>query len=642
MFGLSAQLLTFLFAYLLTELKTEINHPNHFSKVNNGSAFIAYLSDSKQEKSKSYKTTVEVVAVKSGDKWFATEGKCLVYISKDSLSANLRYGDLILFSSQPAEVQPPGNPSQFNYRQWLSYNQVYHQLFLASSKWNGIGHHYGYSIVEMAINMREKLLKIFKDNNISGDDYAVVSALLLGDVDEIDQDIMNAYAASGALHVLSVSGLHVGIIYIALNAVLFFMNRNKKLKLVKAGILILFLWYYALLTGFSPAVLRSAAMLSYIVIGKSLGRYTNMYNTLAASAITLFCFLPHLLMQVGFQLSYLAVLGIVFLHPKIHLLLEPQSWLWKQLWSLISVSIAAQLATFPLGLFYFHQFPNYFLVSNMMVIPISTVILYGGIVLFIISPFTAIAKWAGLLLGKIVHLLNWTVITIEHLPYSLLQGISISIFETWIMYFAIFMLILFFMQKQTKYMFASVACVVIILSMQIVETIQLSKQEQFVVYDVPKSSAVNLIDGKSAVLIADSSLTTNRSMMMFNIIHYWWDCGLDEGDVAIVKNERSFGLKDQMFCKKNFLAFHDKTILVLNDASLLKKTISVPFNVDYVVLSKNLKIKIEELKKKVHFKQLIIDSSNSISRVNRWMAEAKTLGVNCYSVQQSGAFVEKF
>jgi competence protein ComEC len=644
MFGLSAQLLIFLFAYLLTELKTEIHDQDHFSKVKNASAFIAYLDDSKQEKTKSYKTTISIVAVKSENKWTSAKGKCLAYISKDSISADLRYGDLIIFTGMPLEVQAPGNPSQFNYKQWLSYNQVYHQLFLGSSTWKVIGHHYGHSVVEMSINMRDKLLKIFKDNNISGDDYAVVSALLLGDTDDIDQDILNAYSASGALHVLSVSGLHVGIIYIALNAMLFFMNKNKVLKLLKTGILILFLWYYALLTGLSPAVLRSAAMLSYIVIGKSLGRYTNMYNTLAASAMTLFCFHPHLLMQVGFQLSYLAVLGIVFLYQKIHLLFNPAKWLWKQIWSLTAVSIAAQISTFPLGLFYFHQFPNYFLISNMMVIPISTVIIYGGIVLFIISPFTALASWTGLILGKAVHLLNWTVITIEHLPYALLGGISITILETCLLYLSILMLILFMMKKENKYFFALMVAVVFILTSQINESVQLKKQKQFIVYDVPKLPAVNLIDGNSSVFISDSTLINNKSMMKFNVYNYWWDCGLDEDHVLkITKAEKQTGLKNsKVLFDKNFFMFGDKRILVLNEASVLKKSISVYFDVDYLIFSQNLKIKIADLIKKIHFKQLIIDSSNSLSRTDRWMTEAKLLGVDCYSVQRSGAFVVKF
>ncbi len=643
--GLSSHLLIFFFSFLLTEVHEEIQYPNHFSKISHADSYMAYLNNSKQEKSKSYKVTVEIVAALVNGKWISTTGKCLVYIAKDSIAENLRYGDMIVFNGTPIEVPPPANPSQFNYKQWLSFNQVYHQSFLPSVKWKLVAHHKGNFIVEIAINMREKLLKIFKDNNISGDDYAVIAALLLGDTGEIDQEILNAYAASGALHVLSVSGLHVGIIYLAFSSLLFFMDRNKKARLIKAGILILFLWYYALLTGLSPAVLRSAAMLSYIVIGKALGRYTNMYNTLAASAMTLFCFQPHLLMQVGFQLSYLAVLGIVFLYSKIHELLDPRTWLLKQIWSVTAVSLAAQLATFPLGILYFHQFPNYFLVSNLLVIPISTVIIYGGIILFVLAPFAVVAKWAGLVLGKIVHLLNWTVITIEHFPYSLLQGISISIAETYLIYFAIFMLVLFLLKKETKYVFASAVSVVLILSLQINESVQLKKQQQLIVYNVPKVSAVNAISGNDGLFIADSALLNNKSMMMFNVIHYWWDCGVNEDRISTVLlgNKKGNHLQnDQFLYFKNFLRFNDKTVLILNDTNLMKKRISFPLELDYLVLSKNMKVHLKELASKFHFKQLIIDSSNSLSRADRWIKEAEQLGIACYSVQRKGAFVVQF
>ncbi|MCX6292101.1 MAG: ComEC/Rec2 family competence protein [Bacteroidetes bacterium] len=640
--GMCVHVLIFLFAWQLTGLKTEIHRPNHFSKFSHVNSYLAFLDDSKQEKSKSYKTTIRIVAAYSGNVWNKTEGKCLAYFSKDSISDLLHYGDLVIFSTRPDEVKPPANPSQFDYKRWLSLNQVYHQLYLKNSDWKSLGHHYGNPLVETAINMRERLLKIFRDNNISGDDYAVVSALLLGDTDEIDQDIINAYAASGALHVLSVSGLHVGIIYIALNSVLFFMNRNRKTKVLKAGILIMFLWFYALLTGLSPAVLRSAAMLSFIVIGKAFERSTNMYNTLAASAITLFCFQPHLLLQVGFQLSYMAVFGIVFLYKEIHALLFPQKWFWQQVWGLIAVSIAAQIATFPMGLFYFHQFPNYFLFSNMLVIPLSTVIIYGGILLFVISPVTIVAKYVGLLLGQTVHLLNQTVIFIEHLPHSLWQGISINLYETYLLYISIFMLIFFLMKKETNYLTASLIATVVLFTFFIMDNMQWNRQKQLIVYDIPKTSAVNLIDGTSSVLIADSSILQNKSMMMFNIVHYWWDCGFTEEHVESVTNlGESCKLKSgNVFLYNDFLFFDGKKILILNDARILKNNKALPFKPDYIILSGNIKTGLQKIKNKVHFGKLIIDSSNSEKRTGQWLGEAKQLGIDCYSVLQSGAYVE--
>ena len=644
-FGFATHVLVLAFAFILTGIKTEINHPQHFSHVGHGESFIAFLDNNKLEKSKSYKSILRIVAVKSGNQWHAVNGKCLTYISKDSISAKLSYGDLIVFNKQPIEVPPPPNPSQFNYKRYLHYNQVYHQVYLNASAWHPVAHHQGNSVVEMALKMREKLLKIFKDNHINGDDYAVLAALLLGDTDEIDQEIMRAYAASGALHVLSVSGLHVGIIYLGLNAALFFLNRNRKAKILKAGILILFLWYYALLTGLSPAVLRASAMLSFIVIGKALERSTNMYNTLAASAIVLLCFQPYLLMQVGFQLSYLAVLGIVFLYKKIHQLLNPSNWLLRQIWGITAVSLAAQLTTFPLGLFYFHQFPNYFLISNLLVIPVSTAIIYGGILLFFISPLTELAVWIGWILGKIVHFLNWFVISIEHLPYALLQGISISMPETGLIYFALMMTILYCMKKQTAYVSATLILIVCFLFLQTIESTQIRNQQQLIVHSIPKTTAINLIEGKTAIMVADSAFVHSKSMMAFNVLPYWWDSGVDEKNVSIIEVDqlrRTFKKNRATMVYKSFLQSGGKSIFVLNDIELLTAYSTSPLSIDYLILSGNISIKITDLLKKFRFKKLILDSSNSIYRTERWLKEASELGIDCYSVQHSGAFIKKF
>src|SRR6185436_7852710 len=273
-FGASVHVLVFCFAFSLTNRRTEITDLAHFSNQEGVTEYLAFLDNSIQEKKKSFKVIIEVIAVKKSNGWNLAKGKCLLYIAIDSIASSLEYGDLISFKTSPVIVKPPANPEQFNYKQWLAYNQVYQQLYLQKGQWQLKGHQYGNSLVAIAIRMREKLLQIFRDNGIAGDEYAVLSALLLGATGEIDQEVMSAYSASGAMHVLSVSGLHVGIIYMALNALLFFMERNRKSRIVKAAVLIIFLWFYALLTGLSPAVLRSAAMLSYIVIGKSIGRYT--------------------------------------------------------------------------------------------------------------------------------------------------------------------------------------------------------------------------------------------------------------------------------------------------------------------------------------------------------------------------------
>src|SRR5689334_19651003 len=250
----------FLF-YIITLQSAEINYPDHFSKnISNAEGFIGYISEEPIEKAKSRKTEIKITSVKQNDEWVSCTGKCLVYISRDSLSSKLSYGDVIAFTTIPAETSPPQNPSQFDYKQYLAFHQIYHQVYLASDKWIPLNAKEGSTLKRLALDIRKKLLKIYSDNNISGQELAVLSSLTLGYTDDIDEDTQQAFAASGALHVLSVSGLHVGIVVYALSLILFFLDKGKKKRIIKTLLLIIFIWAYALVTGLSAAVLRAGVM----------------------------------------------------------------------------------------------------------------------------------------------------------------------------------------------------------------------------------------------------------------------------------------------------------------------------------------------------------------------------------------------
>jgi competence protein ComEC len=234
--------------------------------------------------------------------------------------------------------------------------------------------------------MREYFLSILSTYVRDRNQFAVASAIMLGYNDYMNGDITRAYASSGALHVLSVSGLHVGIMFFMLNVLLKFMdNRGRKLEITKSVSIILFIWLYACLTGLSPSVLRSAMMFSLIQSGTLLKRHVNTFNIVFGSAVVLMLFNPFIVTEVGFRLSYLAVLGIIYLQPKIYSLWAFKNWFLDKAWMIVAVSLAAQIATFPLSLLYFHQFPNLFLISNLVVIPVSNLILFLGTGLFAVG-----------------------------------------------------------------------------------------------------------------------------------------------------------------------------------------------------------------------------------------------------------------
>jgi len=346
------------------------------------------------------------------------------------------------------KVSPPQNPGEFDHKRYLAFHNVYHRAYLKNTDWVYSGNTSANPLLQFSLTLRNKLLNILSANHIKGNEFSVGAALLLGYEDQLDQDIISSYANTGALHVLSVSGLHVAIVYVFFNWLLFFLDKMKYGAIIKTILLLAFLWLYTLITGLSPSVLRATTMLSFIVIAKASNRYTNIYNTLAASIFLLLLIDPFLIMNVGFQLSYLAVIGIVYIQPKIYDWFYVQNWLLDKTWMLTSVSIAAQIATFPLALFYFHQFPNYFLVSNFIVIPLSTLVIYLGIALFVLAKVSMVALYLSMGFNYSVWFLNESVKEIEKWPYASLQGISITVLENWLFYG--FIILFFYLFNKRK------------------------------------------------------------------------------------------------------------------------------------------------------------------------------------------------
>ena len=250
--------------------------------------------------------------------------------------------------------------------------------------------------------MRDKLLNILKENGLKNNELAVASALILGYKDDLGEELKHSYSSAGATHVLAVSGLHVGIIFLVLNFLLNILDKNDRFKISKAILLICFLWAYATITGLSPSVVRAATMFSFVTIGKSFGKSSSIYNTLCASAFVLLVYNPYLIMEVGFQLSYLAVVGIVYFQSIIYKWIYVKNKFLKYIWMITSVSIAAQLTTFPLGLLYLHQSPTYLFASNLFVIPGAMLIIGLGILLFITSWIPLISGGIGWLLAKFI------------------------------------------------------------------------------------------------------------------------------------------------------------------------------------------------------------------------------------------------
>lgn len=634
-FGLLVNGSLFLFSFQLTILKTEKFSDNHFSKYTNGTQ-LAYcrLTEQYLEKEKSLKVIVQVQAIKQGKNWKNTSGKAMLFFKKDSLSLKLKYGDQLFINANLNDIPPPQNPGEFNYKRFLQFHNVYNQAYIKNADWVYCGENKGNYLLKKSYKLRNNLLEILTENNLYGLEFAVGSALLLGYVDKLDADIISAYASTGALHILSVSGLHVAIIYIVFNWLLSFLLRFKYGNIIRAIILILLLWSYATLTGLSPSVLRAATMFSFIIIAKAYFRNTNIYNTLAASAFLLLLFNPYFIMDVGFQLSYIAVIGIIYIQPKIYDWFELDNWLLDQIWKITSVSIAAQIATFPLGFYYFNQFPNYFLFSNLIVIPISTAIIYLGIALFTFAKFSLITSYLAMGFGFGVWFLNQSVNAIEKWPYAVIQGISITAFETFLLYLFIAALLIYFSTRKFISLLMVFILFITILSSQLIEQFNQYQQKSFVIYNIPKTSAIDFISAKRNILLTDTAFAKNEKALLYRVKHNLWNLGINNTKI-ISENIKT----NYLSINNNFIQFYDLRMTKINAINNFKIVAKDPIHLDYLIISENPKLQISEIFKQYNARIIVFDSSNSIYNIRKWKTECKLLNQAYYSVVDSGALI---
>lgn len=517
--------------------------------------FVVKVEDEPQVKDKSVKVVGQV-----SDEDFIYTDRVLLYFHGDSLSEQIQYGDVLVVRTKLERVENLGNPNEFNYKRYLRFNGIELRGYVGDGKYEFLDSgNPGFWGRLHAI--RSSLIEKLEEAEVTGNQLAVASALILGFRADLDQELMSAYAGAGATHVLAVSGLHVGIVYVILNALLKFMDTRRRTKIIKTILLIILLFGYASLTGLSASVFRAATMFSFVAVGKAMKRDTNIFNTLAASAFVLIAFNPMIIMQVGFQLSYAAVIGIVLIQPRLFELISfPQSRLVDWAWSITCVSIAAQIATAPLGLLYFHQFPNFFWVSNLIVIPAAALILYLGFGLFLFSFWKPALLFFGFVLDNLISLLNRVVVKIEEIPYSVLNGIDISTSETLMIYVIIIGSFLFLAKRQKNGLYVALSVGVIFMVAQVYEVHQQHNQQFITVYNVKGQTAIGLFNGNSVTFISDRDFYEDEKAMLFHVRHHWWNRGIsDEKFVELtdsVTNRRlRFGQVDLLLL--NLSASHE-------------------------------------------------------------------------------------
>lgn len=599
---------------------------NHLSTFQNEiHYYLATIKDYPEEKEKSWKYTIELNKVRDSQKWYSISGAALLYIRKDTNHAPYFYGDNILVKGTPFVLAPPQNPHEFDFKRFLSFKNIFHQqfakpddvIFISSIgqkdiKW------YSFKAREWASAQLERHLP-------NKQEQAIAMALTLGVKDGIDNDLQSAYAASGAMHVLAVSGLHVGILYGIVLLIFRPFSKMSWSRWVVALVSLIVLWSFAFITGLSPSVLRAVTMFSFIAIARPFGRSTSIYNTLACSAFLLLLVDPFLIMSVGFQLSYLAVLGIVSIHRPLYQLVEPNSVILDWVWNISCVSIAAQVATFSLGLLYFHQFPVYFLLSNLFIIPGAILILVTSILTIAFSFISPLANLLGSLLEVFLKILNYGVFTFEQFPQSIINGIYINTLQCWLLMLTIGFFLLFIYFRRLKVMIVAFGFA---LSFSISQWFHYEndiKSKQFVVYSILGHHGMEWISNGRSKFIGDSALIADFERMRFHVFPNRLYSGVKEVELYFLDKGENVKM----------VAIDGKSIGIINHPV---KSWPEGAKLDYLIVANNSIRSFAEVQS-ISFKKLILDGSNSRYLANRICEQG---GDIVYSVLHEGAFVEKF
>ena len=472
---------------------------NHFSKLQETKYLSVMLTDdgSGRKEFPRFRGSVEALINDKGQQ-FGSCGNVMIFLKGENQS--LHYGDILIIPHRfLKEIPSPQNPGEFDYRNYLSQNGIHFGIYPGRAHLQPTGLNRGSKLMIWVFRLQHTFREILHNSISSPAEIAVALALLYGYDDDISAETMDAYAKTGTLHVLAVSGMHVGLIFIVLGWILFPLEKNRHTRVLKNIIVLITLWFYSFLCGLSPSILRATLMFSVVLFGAFIQRKGNTFNTLAASAFVLLAASPLALSSAGFQLSYLAVTGILLFYERIKRVLSPSLWLLRQIWNVCAISLAAQLTTFPLGLYYFHFFPNFFLLSNLLIIPLTTLVIYAEIILMAIYKISFISFWLGKIIFWFIYLSDTIAGTIRDLPCSFSGPLGINIFQCVLIYLIAFSLFGYLQLRKTIY-FKATLLFLIFLSAEIFrQELIFSLQRQLIVYSVQGISVVRLIRGRQSL-----------------------------------------------------------------------------------------------------------------------------------------------
>ncbi len=611
-----------LISFSFQNIKTNpqwVGHHYHDSSI-----VLVTLQEPIVEKTKSYKALASFDSIYYYQQWIAVKGNVLLYFKRDTVKPNLQYGSQILITKNLLPIKNSGNPGGFNYEQYAAFQDIYHQVFLSSKDYQKTNVLKINWFSKWLIGSRNYLLKLLKKNIKNEKAVAVAEALLIGYRDDLDKDLVQAYSNTGVVHIIAISGLHLGMIY-GLLVALFIPFKKKKFTIWLKPIIILFvLWMFSFLAGAAPSIVRSAVMFSFIIVGETIQRKSSVYNTLAASAFAMLLFNPFYLWDVGFQLSYAAVISIItFMKPISHWFYF-QNKIIEKIWQLNAVTLSAQILTLPVMLYHFHQFPNLFLFTNFVAVPLSGFILYSELLLIAVAPLHNIASFVGNITNSMVVFMNQYIERLNNLSISVTDYIQISLWQAIFLMIFLVLFSLWLIHKKSKLFLISLYSFSVFITLRTIDIIKKNNQNKLIVYNVPQHKAIDIIDGNQSTFWGDSALLEDDFLQNFHL------------KPSRILNR--IQTKNLSFISSNVIQVNNKNIIVI-DKKLNLSTLPLNSNVELIIIQNNPNISFEQVAQYFNCKKFVADATNSLWKIKKWKRDCENLHLRLHSVQEQGAFI---
>ncbi|MBC7448092.1 MAG: ComEC family competence protein [Hymenobacteraceae bacterium] len=657
---------------LWTALRDESRRPDHLLHLPVPvRAWQGVVEEGTTRKPKYVSTTVRVWRVKLSDgRWQPATGRVKLQIRREAGTEAVPYGTVLLVNGPFQRVAGPPNPAQFDYADYLRHRQTWHQQFVGSGTYVVIGRRINNPLKAWSFRTANVLAATLSQYVPAPRERGLLIALVLGVTDDLAADLKASYGATGTTHVLAVSGLHIALVFSLVIQLLGgrrWAQRRPGARVLTLLVVLSVCWGYALITGLSASVLRAVVMASLVAVGKALGKRISLFNTLAVAALFLLWLDPQSLFDVGFQLSFLAVLSIALLQPRLARRWQPEAWLPRQVWAGVTVALAAQVGTFPLTLYYFHQVPTQFLIANLVAVPWSNGLLYTSFGLLVLAGahtglaamglsvgwLEAAARWLGQALGAATYGLNETVAAIGRLPGAVITGIAVSGEQLTLLFGVLIAGLLWLHLKQRPWLITTIALLALYVGARLNTLLTTARERGLIVYSVRHHAAVGLLDGLRATILADSAVWADSaaglSGLRANLLPQLWQRGtkvlrwvpaLPLGDSGQTLPP---GVAARVLADGNrLLAWNGLRLLVLDRPLNLRPVADAgPMHVDFVLIHGRPRVVPSALARAVACRWIVLDGSAPAGWARYRAQELRAAGFRCHDVGADGAFVRE-